>query len=91
MAALRYNNSMSQRLAQFRSYESHAWLKKVHSKLKAEDRRIAEEFIASHDGLDQGAFEMAVNRMFLDKPKPKRFGEILELLTCCNVTRAPGR
>ncbi len=74
----------NQRLINFHSYKDHAWLKKVYVRLKKDDIDCAEQFIVLHDHLDKGDFELAINRMFLDKPKPKNFREILELLTCAN-------
>lgn len=72
------------RMTVFKSYKTHPWLSKVYAKLRLDDMNAIESFIASNSLLDKGSFELKVNRMFLDKPKPKRFKEILELLTCCN-------
>jgi hypothetical protein len=66
------------------SYEKHAWLKKVYARLNASDKAMIERFIADNDGLDKHNFEFAINRMFLDKNRPKNYKLILELLTCCN-------
>lgn len=81
---MRYNKRMEDRLKTFKSYAIHPWLYRVYSRLSAQDRAIATEFIESHVHLDKGAFELKVNRMFMDKEKPKNYKEILELLTCCN-------
>ena len=76
---------MSARLNAFRSYKSHAWLKKAYAKLKAPEVAVAEAFIAKNDSLPKGAFELAINRMFIDvSEKPKNYTVILELLTCAN-------
>ena len=75
---------MSIRRYGFDQYASHPWLKRSYRRLTLEERELAWAFIAANDHLDCGAFEFAVNRMFLDKAKPKNFTTILELLTCCN-------
>lgn len=72
------------RLEKFDSFASHAWLSKAFKKLKKDEITLARAFITENDALDKGAFELKVNRMFLDRSKPKNFTVILELLTCCN-------
>lgn len=73
------------RAEKFRALAAHGWLKSVFKKLTAEERQIAEDFIRENDALDKGAFELRINRMFLDRlEKPKHWKEILELLTCAN-------
>lgn len=71
------------RLDNFLSLKDHAWLKKSYLKLSGDDLDLAKSFILENDHLDRASFEMAVNRMFLDKPKPKSWKYILELLTIC--------
>jgi len=73
------------RLEKLNSFETHAWLKKVYKKLNPSTLAIAQTFIAMNDHLSKDDFEKAVNRMFLDKPKPKNYECILELLANCNV------
>jgi len=58
-------------------------LKRVYSRLSAQEMTIAREFLARHAEASPGDFERAVNRMFMDKPKPKHFVAIMELLTSC--------
>jgi hypothetical protein len=72
------------RRAKFESFATHPWLSRVYRRLKPEDRALALEFIAANAALNRGDFELRVNRMFLDRPKPKNFALILELLTCAN-------
>jgi hypothetical protein len=43
------------------------------------------EFLEENDGLGHLEFERAVNRMFLNKPKPRNFVTIMEMLTVANV------
>lgn len=73
------------RIEIFHDYKAHPWLSKVYRKLGKGDLEICEKFIFAHDALGKGEFEFAINRMFLDQPiKPRRFPEILEILTCMN-------
>ena len=72
------------RLDKFKSLESHPWLKKSYAKLAQNERDMAENFILNHNNLDKGEFEFAVNRMFLDRPKPKNWTIILEMLANSN-------
>jgi len=72
------------RLIKFNSFSGHGWLKKAHSRLGQADLALAHSFIQENQSLDKGAFELKVNRMFLDRPKPKNWTVIVELLTCCN-------
>lgn len=71
-------------MKKFSEYETHPWLKKVYGKLTAQDLKCCLSFLDENVSLDKGEFELAVNRMFLDREKPKNFPIILELLTCCN-------
>lgn len=72
------------RLVKFEALKDHAWHGRSFAKLTAQELSLAREFIASNSTLGKGDFEYAVNRMFLDKQKPKNFMHILELLTCAN-------
>lgn len=72
------------RIDYFEAFKNHAWFNRVYKRLSENEREIAHKFIEQNDGLDKGSFELAVNRMFLDKQKPKHYKEILELLTCAN-------
>jgi hypothetical protein len=77
---------MSYRLEKFNSYAEHAWLNKAFKKLSKAERDIATDFIKTNDYLGKYDFELAINRMFIDKEKPKNFSIILELLACLNST-----
>lgn len=73
-----------QRAIKFTSYASHPWLNKAYKKLKKDDIQLAQEFIERNDSLSKGEFELKINRMFLDRDKPKNAAVIMELLTCAN-------
>jgi len=73
-----------QRAIKFTSYASHPWLHKAYKKLKKDDIQLAQEFIERNDSLSKGEFELKINRMFLDRDKPKNAAVIMELLTCAN-------
>jgi hypothetical protein len=72
------------RLERFQSYKSHPWLKKAFAKLSGEERDLAESFIVAHDEESKAEFEHNLNRMFMDRFKPKNFTVILELLANAN-------
>lgn len=73
-----------ERRDKFESYKTHPWLKKSFATLKANELEMARAFLELHSELDCGAFEFQVNRMFLDKDKPRNYRAILELLSCAN-------
>lgn len=54
-------------------------------KLSEADFDRVVEFIDDNDHLGHLEFEYAVNRMFLDKPKPKHFAIMQELLSVVNT------
>lgn len=64
----------------FLNLQFHPWFKKAFKKLNDKEKKIALDFIANHNHLDKGSFELAINRMFLDQEKPKNWSIILELL-----------
>lgn len=68
----------------FEAFSTHPWFGKVFKRLKNDDLSTARCFLKANGHLGKGEFEFAVNRMFLDKPKPKNWKEIQELLTCAN-------
>lgn len=71
------------RIERFKALETDPWFSRVFKRLSKEDQALCLAWIQRNDALDKAAFEMAVHRMFLDKPKPKRWTEITELLHCC--------
>lgn len=64
----------------FLELKSHAWYKKIFAKICDADIQFCLAFIAENEGLDCDAFEMKVNRMFLDKPKSKNWLYVSEIL-----------
>ncbi len=73
------------RLQRLESFKSHAWMKRLYKKISKRDETFLEETIREHANLDKNAFEMMVNRLFLDKPKPKNWKYIIELLSNSNT------
>lgn len=79
------NEYMDKRTIAFNSLETHPWLNRVFKKLNRDDLYICRQFLAEKEHLSKGDFELAVNRMFIDKEnKPKNWKLICELLTCAN-------
>lgn len=72
------------RLEYFHEFKNHPWFGRLYKRLSERDMEIAVDFILKNDHLPIGEFEFAINRMFLDKEKPKQYKIILELLTCAN-------
>ncbi len=68
----------------FLSYARHPWLKKSFKKLTAIEVNESLDFIKSNDHLDRGAFDLKVNKMYVDKVMPKHWAYIKELLSCAN-------
>jgi hypothetical protein len=65
--------------------KDHAWFGRVYEKMSPVDLEMCFEFIEKNDHLEKGEFEMAVNRMFIDKEKPKKCAIIMEMLTTANI------
>lgn len=65
------------------------WYHRIYKRLKAHDLEFLQGWIAKNDHLGEGAYEMAINRMFLDKPelreKHKNWTLILEAAAFTNV------
>lgn len=73
------------RVTAFNGLTVHPMLGRVFNKLTSEERALCRDFLAQHEALDKGEFELLVNRMFLDVgDKPMRWKEITELLACAN-------
>lgn len=65
----------------------HPYYSKMVGKLSESDKKIIEEFILSNNSLDRNQFEHLANRYFIDKPKPKNWKLISELLSVINSNR----
>lgn len=50
-------------------------------RLSADDLKTVKAFIVDNRNLDKGQFVHSVNRMFIDKSKPKNWTLIMEILT----------
>ena len=72
------------RLEAFEKMANHAMLGRLYQRLGAPELGIARAFLLNQAEASREAFEMALNRMFLDRPKPKNHRLILELLSCAN-------
>lgn len=69
------------RLDAFQFLAQDTWYGRLYEKLSARDRVDCREFIAANDHLDADNFELAVNRWFIDKPKPKSWTAMAELVS----------
>ena len=81
---------MSYRLDKFRSFATSAWWAKRVKTLRPADLEFCESWIVKNDHLSRGDFDMAVMRMWLDKPEMrdrfgKRWKQMDELIANCNV------
>jgi len=61
------------------------WFKRVFKKLNNQEIEIAIRFTELNNDLDVNKFEKKINRMFLDKDRPKHWKEISELLSTANI------
>lgn len=69
----------------FKGMRDHHWLGRAFAKLTVEELAYCQRYIQENDGLSKGAFQTAVNRMFLDRAKSKNHTVIMELLSCANT------
>lgn len=77
--------SPGMRLKAFHALKDHPWYGRYYKKLTPADVTYAEWFMVYYYGCDKGVFEAAVNRMFVDKDKPRNWAVISELLAAANV------
>lgn len=75
---------MSSRIRAFEQFKNHPWLGRVYKRLDKADLELAHGFLSENASLNKAAFESAALRLFLDKPKPKNWTAIEELLVCAN-------
>lgn len=76
---------LDMRLIKFFDLQTHAFAKRLYDKLTTADVELCVAFIKQHDALSQSEFELAVNRMFLDREKCKNWKIISELLSIANA------
>jgi hypothetical protein len=76
-------SSLNNRADKFKELSTHAWFKKSYTRLTKSDIDLCELFIAESLDLNSLEFERKVNRLFLDKEKPKNWALITELLIAC--------
>lgn len=81
---MQYNLSMNARIIKFNSFSTHPWLSRLFNKLKKEDIDFAIKFLTNESSKSRSDFELAVNRIFLDRDKPRAWKEITELLISSN-------
>lgn len=74
------------RIEAFHNFKTHAWLGKDYKKLKAENIKACEEFIAANDSLSIGEFEYKCNRWMIDQEKPKVFPIMWGLVSMSNTS-----
>lgn len=80
-----YNSVMSKRSMKFASLIEHAFYSRLCARLTEGERALIQEFIHNNDLLDKNEFESAINRLFIDKVKPKNWAVILEALSVVNT------
>ncbi len=78
------DNLELKRFVTFAGYQEHPVLSKPWKRLTDDELEFVGDFIHKLGQADKGQFELAVNRMFIDKPKPKHWAIIMELLSCAN-------
>jgi hypothetical protein len=68
------------------SIQTHPWLHKIWNRLTERECQLVRDFLSSHLDADWGAFEMSVNRLYMDRPDARvgHWKEILELLSNLN-------
>ena len=72
---MKTNNRVLKRL------ELDAWYGVLVARLKQNERDMVELFFEQHENKNCDEFIYIVNRMFIDKVKPKNWALIMELLT----------
>lgn len=79
------------RLNNLESLASDPWYKRLAKRLSNGDWALMRNFVSDNDTLDIGDFELKVNRMFIDREKPKQWKVIMEFLTVANTMERRGR
>lgn len=73
---------MNYRITNFESLSRHPFYSGLVRKLTRNDVNVCVEFLNRTIDLSNDDYEMKVNRMFMDKVKPKNWAIIQELLSC---------
>ena len=74
------------RLEKFHSLKDHPWYHRIYSKIPESDIAQIETWIKIRERCTAFEFECWINRLYIDNAdKPKRWKEILDLLTASNV------
>lgn len=68
------------RLDRLKKLSDHAWYKKVLVRLSEAEFDQVVEIIEDHGDEDKDRFTHTINRLWLDGPKPKHFGQMLDVL-----------
>jgi hypothetical protein len=68
------------RLERFKALEHHAWLKKSYAKLSKSEIALGEKIMAENETTDKNELASMILRLWLDKPKPKGWIYLEELL-----------
>ena len=84
LKSIKPESNIKTRTQKFMSFYDHPRHKKLLAQLSSDEVKECLDFIVANDALDAGTFELKVNRLFVDKTKPKHFTAILDLLACCN-------
>lgn len=72
--------SKTGRLERFRALKDHAWYGRSFRRLGKMERLFCERWIEDRTRLNRNEFEIAVNRMWLDRERPKNWSLIVELM-----------
>lgn len=73
------------RLEKFRNLGKHPWFQRLISRLTRKEVLLAEGFLIENEALNRNDFDFKMNRLFLDKEKPRNWAIILELLMISNT------
>ena len=72
------------RLEAFKALKDHPWLGRSYKKLSKADEAWAIAWLEDNKGLTKDQAPHHIVRLWLDKPRPKAWKEIEELLMCAN-------
>lgn len=72
---------MGRREMALRGLETHPWFCRVYKRLGASDLEAMIAWAREREALSAEEWEKAVNRMYMDRERPRRWKEIMELLT----------